>query len=325
MMMGSTVYVFSIILATFLIGLAIGSTAGAWISRTVRPRLALGWCQILLTLGIAWAAYMIAGSLPYWPIDPTAQQQPVVHLPARHGALPVGDSAAGASMGRQFPAGAGGRGRTRAGSREGGWKRLCRQHPGRDRGSAARQPDSGAGDRHAAVAAGTAGRRRRQRVHGADSVRARSEIGGNFRIAGGFGGAFDGAAVHPSGSSWRIDRLRPPDAAQHRPIHHSLHCRGAEFVGRDFALEQRRDLYQRQRARGSHHRDLRHEAAADGGPSARPAASESEIGSGDRVWRGRFRRNIYPLSRDRAHHDLRNRAGDPADLHALLRQARTTR
>ncbi len=76
MMMGSTVYVFSIILAVFLIGLAIGSTTGAWLSRSVRPRLALGWCQILLTLGIAWAAYMIAGSLPYWPIDSTLSGSP---------------------------------------------------------------------------------------------------------------------------------------------------------------------------------------------------------------------------------------------------------
>ena len=76
MMLGSTVYVFSIILAVFLIGLAIGSTVGAWISRSVQPRLALGWCQILLTLGIAWSAYMIAGSLPYWPIDPMLSGSP---------------------------------------------------------------------------------------------------------------------------------------------------------------------------------------------------------------------------------------------------------
>ena len=76
MLMGSTVYVFSIILAVFLIGLAIGSTVGAWTSRTVRPRLALGWCQILLTIGIAWTAYMIAGSLPYWPIDPLLASSP---------------------------------------------------------------------------------------------------------------------------------------------------------------------------------------------------------------------------------------------------------
>jgi spermidine synthase len=74
MMLGSTVYVFSIILAVFLIGLAMGSGGGAWLVRAVRgapgARLALGWCQVLLTLGIAWTAYMIADSLPYWPINP---------------------------------------------------------------------------------------------------------------------------------------------------------------------------------------------------------------------------------------------------------------
>jgi spermidine synthase len=74
MMLGSTVYVFSIILAVFLIGLAIGSGGGAGLVRAVRgasgARLALGWCQVLLTLGIAWTAYMIADSLPYWPINP---------------------------------------------------------------------------------------------------------------------------------------------------------------------------------------------------------------------------------------------------------------
>jgi spermidine synthase len=76
MMLGATVYVFSIILAVFLIGLAIGSTGGSWVSRTVQPRLALGWCQLLLTLGIFWAAYMIADSLPYWPINPLLTTSP---------------------------------------------------------------------------------------------------------------------------------------------------------------------------------------------------------------------------------------------------------
>ena len=70
MLLGSTVYVFSIILAVFLIGLAIGSGVASWLVRTVRPRLALGWCQFLLTLGIAWTAYITANSLPYWPINP---------------------------------------------------------------------------------------------------------------------------------------------------------------------------------------------------------------------------------------------------------------
>jgi len=70
MLLGLTVYIFSIILAVFLIGLAIGSYVGSMLVRTVRPRLALGWCQMLLTAGIAWTAWIIAKSLPYWPINP---------------------------------------------------------------------------------------------------------------------------------------------------------------------------------------------------------------------------------------------------------------
>jgi spermidine synthase len=74
MLLGSTVYVFAIILAVFLAGLAIGSAAGSWIARTLqnsgRARLALAWCQLLLIAGIGWTAIMIADSLPYWPVDP---------------------------------------------------------------------------------------------------------------------------------------------------------------------------------------------------------------------------------------------------------------
>ncbi len=76
MLLGATVYVFSIILAVFLIGLAIGSAGGAWLVRAIRPRVALGWSQILLTFGIAWTAYMIADSLPYWPVNPLLTTSP---------------------------------------------------------------------------------------------------------------------------------------------------------------------------------------------------------------------------------------------------------
>jgi spermidine synthase len=74
MLLGSTVYVFSIILAVFLVGLAAGSAGGSWLARSLadsgRARLALGWCQILVAAAIAWTAAMITTSLPYWPIDP---------------------------------------------------------------------------------------------------------------------------------------------------------------------------------------------------------------------------------------------------------------
>ncbi len=77
LMLGATVYTFSIILAVFLLGLGIGSSLGSLVGRQLSsPRAALGCCQLLLTLAISWAAYMIAQSLPYWPIDPGLSTNP---------------------------------------------------------------------------------------------------------------------------------------------------------------------------------------------------------------------------------------------------------
>jgi len=68
---GATVYTFSLILAVFLLGLGIGSSIGAAMARSVAsPRRALGWCQLFLCATVAWAAYQLTESLPYWPINP---------------------------------------------------------------------------------------------------------------------------------------------------------------------------------------------------------------------------------------------------------------
>jgi spermidine synthase len=70
LLLGATVYTFSIILAVFLAGLGIGSSVGAAIARqTSRPRIALAGAQLLLVAAIAWAAHAMTRSLPYWPID----------------------------------------------------------------------------------------------------------------------------------------------------------------------------------------------------------------------------------------------------------------
>jgi spermidine synthase len=66
MLLLGTVYVFSIILAVFLTGLAIGSAAGSSLLKRIDSRATLGWCQILLTVTIAWAAYSIVHVLPAW-------------------------------------------------------------------------------------------------------------------------------------------------------------------------------------------------------------------------------------------------------------------
>ena len=76
-MFGATVYTLSIILAVFLLGLGIGSSAGSMRARwSKHPRLELGVCQMLLIAAIAWSAYMLTRSFPYWPIDPTMAVSP---------------------------------------------------------------------------------------------------------------------------------------------------------------------------------------------------------------------------------------------------------
>jgi spermidine synthase len=71
LLLGATVYTFSLILAAFLFGLGIGSSLGSVIARDrASARRGLIWCQFLLMAGIAWAAYALTRQLPYWPVNP---------------------------------------------------------------------------------------------------------------------------------------------------------------------------------------------------------------------------------------------------------------
>src|ERR1039457_1379439 len=71
LMLGATVYTFSIILSIFLVGLGIGSAVGSIVLRSIaRPRVTMGCCQMALAAAVAWTAWMLSDSLPYWPINP---------------------------------------------------------------------------------------------------------------------------------------------------------------------------------------------------------------------------------------------------------------
>jgi spermidine synthase len=71
LLLGATVYTFSIILAVFLAGLWAGSSIGSILARRVRdPRMALAVSQILLAIAIAGTAWTLTYALPYWPVDP---------------------------------------------------------------------------------------------------------------------------------------------------------------------------------------------------------------------------------------------------------------
>jgi len=77
LLLGPTVYTFSIILAVFLLGLWAGSTAGSSLSRRLAsPRMGLAICQLLLMAALAWTGYTVSHSLPYWPVDPWLSLDP---------------------------------------------------------------------------------------------------------------------------------------------------------------------------------------------------------------------------------------------------------
>ena len=77
LMLGATVYTFSIILGVFLAGLSAGSAAGSFLVRRMnQPRLALAGCQILLAVAVAFTAVTLSDWLPFWPVDPWLSMNP---------------------------------------------------------------------------------------------------------------------------------------------------------------------------------------------------------------------------------------------------------
>ncbi len=77
LLLGASVYTFSIVLAVFLLGLGLGSSVGSMAGRSGRNPLALlGWCQALLIVAIAWAAFSVNLWLPFWPVDPRLSLSP---------------------------------------------------------------------------------------------------------------------------------------------------------------------------------------------------------------------------------------------------------
>ena len=78
LLFGASVYTFSLILAVFLSGLAIGGSLGARVAtRTRQPAFALGCVQLTLALAIAAGAWLIVNALPAF--QPTRSFLPAIH------------------------------------------------------------------------------------------------------------------------------------------------------------------------------------------------------------------------------------------------------
>jgi spermidine synthase len=77
LLLGATVYTFSIILAVFLLGLSAGSAFGSFLVRRIRqPRLTLAGAQVLIAASVAFTAYTLSDWLPFWPVDPWLSMNP---------------------------------------------------------------------------------------------------------------------------------------------------------------------------------------------------------------------------------------------------------
>src|ERR1051326_2281797 len=76
LLLGATVYTFSIILGVFLVGLGTGSTVGSMLARSLAPRVKFGICQLLQVAGVFWTAFMLSESVPFWPINPLLSNNP---------------------------------------------------------------------------------------------------------------------------------------------------------------------------------------------------------------------------------------------------------
>ena len=142
LLLGGTVYTFSIILAVFLVGLGIGSSVGGVPGAAGRTA-AGGAGRLPVAPGRGHRLDRVHDrreSLPYWPIVPGAVAEPLVHLPARPGALPLGGPAGGVPVGSELPAGAGG-GRLAAARTPAGWS-AGSTRPTRSARSSARWPSA---------------------------------------------------------------------------------------------------------------------------------------------------------------------------------------
>ena len=264
---------------------------------------------------------MIADSLPYWPIDPMLTSSPWFTFQLDMARCLWAILPPALLWGASFPLALAAVAGPRQGSRPkvvGG--SLRRQYTGRDRGRAGGQPDSGALDRHAGFAASAAGGFGAGRVVAAGAVScANIAAGGGCRDAGGLAGrrGLLVCSIDPvPGELIAYGRRMAINIGQSKMLYTAegrnssvaitQWTNGAIEIDVNGHVEATTEMYDMKLQRMVGHLPaLLH-------PNPKSVLG---IGFGAGVSAGTFTR--YPG--DRAHHRVRNRAGDSADIHALLR------
>ena len=333
-MFGATVYTFSLILACSCSASA-SAAASAPCSRAASNARdsRSGWVQMLLCGAIAWAAYTVALSLPFWPIDPSISTSPWYNFPldlarAFWVVLP-----ASILWGASFPlalASVAAKGQDPGAP---GRRRLRGQHRRRDRGRARRQPADGDVARHAALAAGAHHPVRPVRAAGARAAAIRTPKPGVRAPRG--RARCRSSSPRSARRSSRVTCRQIPKllvaygryaATRAHPEHRRhLHGRRVERVGRRLAPARRRaELSQRRQGPGLE-RAAGHAPAAHARTSDDADSEEPEEGAGHRMRRRRDGRRGLDRSLSRARDDRRDRAARPTGRLEVFRRAQLQR
>ena len=131
LMLGATVYTFSLILAVFLLGLGIGSSVGSMIARR-SPRAARGAGVVPVSAGggdcVGGVCDHLFDTVLADGSARVAAGSALVYVSGGFGAVLLGGVAGGAVVGGEFSIGAGGAGGAGAGFRPIGRRGLCRQY-----------------------------------------------------------------------------------------------------------------------------------------------------------------------------------------------------
>ena len=287
LMLGATVYTFSIILAVFLVGIGIGSAGGSMLVRGARnPKALLGWSQMLLAGAVAWTAYMLSHSLPYWPINPLLSTSPwytfqIDMVRCLWALLP-----AALLWGASFPLAL-----AAAASEEGDPGRLVGGIYAANTGGAIvgalcasmiLVPWIGTGPSQAVLIAALGG----QRI--ADAGPAVAALPFAERAGHGRGGGHRCAAgAERLAGAGHADRLRAAHDDVDGPLRGAVHGRRHQLLDCDHEVGRRRGSIPRQRQGGGLDGVLRHAPAAHAGAPAGAGAQGPEIGADRGLRRGR--------------------------------------
>ena len=294
LMLGPTVYTFSIILGVFLAGLGVGSGAGSYLSHRVKePRAWLAGCQILLALTIAWAAFQLADSLPYWPGNLMSHGSPWAGFQNDILRCATGILPAAILWGASFPLAL-----------------ACiarkEQDPGRLVGEVYAANTVGAivgAIGFSILGIPMLGSQDSQRLLISLSAIAACACNWEEEDRLGGGGSNPAGVVGPT-NSLEVDWLRTPLAYNHRPLGSGL-CGGRhEFLHCLFQMGRRAPLFPCKWKGGSLGRAARHASAAYAGPLTRPVTCKSAKYSGGGLWSGCNCRDVCCASRSAEHYYL---------------------